>query len=89
MSETNRRLMDKFALRLPDGLRDKLAERARENNRSTNAEIVARLERSIADDVPDFVTGNRVDNLSKEIESLRADLRALGATVNGLKAKAS
>jgi len=31
---------DKYVLRLPDGMRDKLAELAKSNNRSMNAEIV-------------------------------------------------
>lgn len=34
---------DKFMLRLPDGMRDRIAASAKENNRSMNAEIVARL----------------------------------------------
>jgi hypothetical protein len=37
---------DKYIVRLPDGMRDRIAEAAKENNRSMNAEIVARLERS-------------------------------------------
>lgn len=43
MSEENRRATDKIALRLPEGLRDKIAIIAERNNRSTNSEIVARL----------------------------------------------
>jgi hypothetical protein len=34
---------DKYVLRLPDGMRDRLKTAAAENNRSLNAEIVARL----------------------------------------------
>jgi hypothetical protein len=41
---------DKFDLRLPDGLRAKLHRLAKANSRSANSEIVARLEKSIADD---------------------------------------
>lgn len=37
---------DKFMLRLPDGMRDKIAQDAKAAGRSMNAEIVARLERS-------------------------------------------
>lgn len=37
---------DKFMLRLPDGMRAKLKASAEENNRTLNAEIVARLESS-------------------------------------------
>ncbi|PPA77677.1 hypothetical protein C4E15_06630 [Achromobacter spanius] len=36
--------LDKFMLRLPDGMRDQIARDAKANGRSMNAEIVARLE---------------------------------------------
>lgn len=39
-------LMDKFMLRMPDGMRDRIAKAAKENGRSMNAEIVRRLERT-------------------------------------------
>lgn len=38
---------DKFMLRLPDGMRDRLKQLAAENKRSLNAEIIARLEQSL------------------------------------------
>lgn len=38
---------DKFMLRLPDGMRDRLKESAEANMRSMNAEIVSRLEWSL------------------------------------------
>lgn len=34
---------DKFMLRLPDGMRDRIAQAAKSNGRSMNAEIVGRL----------------------------------------------
>lgn len=40
------RTLDKFMLRLPDGMRDRIAAEAKANGRSMNAEIVARLEAS-------------------------------------------
>jgi plasmid stability protein len=39
---------DKYIVRLPDGMRDRIAEAAKANNRSMNAEIVARLEESFS-----------------------------------------
>jgi hypothetical protein len=39
-------LADKFMLRLPDGMRDRIRDAADTNNRSMNAEIIARLEES-------------------------------------------
>jgi hypothetical protein len=44
--DQNRTLQDKFMLRLPDGMRDRLKDAAAENNRSLNAEIVSRLAES-------------------------------------------
>lgn len=38
---------DQFTVRLPPGMRDKLKEVAQQNGRSANAEIVARLERTL------------------------------------------
>ena len=42
----NSRELDKFILRLPDGMRDLIAEEAKANNRSMNAEVVSRLQNS-------------------------------------------
>lgn len=39
---------EQFTLRLPPGMRDQLHELAEQNGRSANAEIVARLQASIA-----------------------------------------
>lgn len=39
-----------YMLRLPNGMRDQLKEQASRNKRSLNAEIVGRLERSLAAD---------------------------------------
>lgn len=38
---------DKYILRLPDGMRDKISELAKGNNRSMNAEIVSMLQQAM------------------------------------------
>lgn len=43
----NRSLQDKFMLRLPEGMRDRIKEEADESGRSMNAEIVQRLQRTL------------------------------------------
>lgn len=43
---------DQFVLRFPDGLRDRVKEKAEANGRSMNAEIVAAIESAI--DMPDL-----------------------------------
>jgi plasmid stability protein len=45
-TERKPQTQDKFILRLPDGMRDRIKVAAENNNRSMNAEIVARLEAS-------------------------------------------
>lgn len=39
-------LADRFIVRFPAGMRDRIAEEARKNGRSMNSEIIARLEAS-------------------------------------------
>lgn len=71
-----------YGLRMPRELKEMLDEKARKNGRSLNSEIVARLQASVQADesVPDFVTPElfeRVTALGQEMETLRAQVRAL------------
>ncbi|EBM0567307.1 Arc family DNA-binding protein [Salmonella enterica] len=50
MSKYPSQEMDRFNVRLPEGMRDVIAEKAKENGRSMNAEIVARLQESLEED---------------------------------------
>lgn len=43
------RTADKFVVRLPDGMRERIAEAGRKNHRSMNSEIISRLEASLRD----------------------------------------
>jgi hypothetical protein len=52
---------DKYVLRLPDGLRDRIKAEAEAENRSMNAEIIAVLEKWY---------GSLRDDLRKDIEAL-------------------
>lgn len=67
---------DKYLLRLPEGMRDRIAESAKANNRSMNAEIVARLESSYE---PNNLTSLSWPELFKV---LRAEAKKLGATIS-------
>ncbi|CAM7982476.1 Arc family DNA-binding protein [Morganella morganii subsp. morganii] len=52
MAKYPSQLQDKFNLRLPDGMKDAIAERAKENGRSINSEIVQILQDAlIRDDI--------------------------------------
>lgn len=50
MSEKPIQPQDKYVLRMPDGLRDRIKRVAEENGRSMNAEMIARLEESLEQD---------------------------------------
>jgi enolase len=58
MSDTPARYLDKFMLRFPEGMRDRIAEVAKANGRSMNAEIIARLQKSLADERSAAVLGD-------------------------------
>lgn len=44
--DTESRHADKYVLRFPEGMRTRIAEAAKENSRSMNAEIISRLQQS-------------------------------------------
>lgn len=61
--ESPSRDQDKFMVRMPEGMRERIAEEAKANGRSMNAEIVARLEQSL----PNVPLENRLlDHLMRE-----------------------
>jgi len=71
-----------YGLRMPRELKDVLDTAARQNGRSLNSEIVARLQVSVqtGGSSPNTVTSDlvgRVDGLAKELETLRAQVRRL------------
>lgn len=66
---------DKFMLRFPEGMRDRIAEVARANGRSMNAEIIARLESTFAERavVTDPVANEALLNRVQKILEVRED----------------
>ncbi len=65
MSE-NRTKTDGYMLRFPDGMRERLKEAAEANNRSMNAEIIARLQGS-TDELRDRLAMSAVPALFNEL----------------------
>ena len=53
----------KFMVRLPEGMRDRIAEAAKANGRSMNSEVVARLEASFNMDLADEATQLKIVEL--------------------------
>lgn len=50
--DSKSRLLDKIVIRVPDGLRDRIAAEAKRNNRSVNAELVQLLEQRFPPEPP-------------------------------------
>lgn len=75
MSDRKPQTEDKYVLRFPDGMRDRLKEEAAKNNRSMNAEIIARLEASFQLSPHHLygVEGSEVQ-LLEEIRALRSEI---------------
>lgn len=63
------RPQEKFIVRLPDGMRDEIAQAAEQKHRSMNAEIVRRLAESFVERTP------------PEVASLQSDIRILKAAL--------
>lgn len=57
------RTADKFVVRLPEGMCERIADVARSHHRSMNSEIIARLEQSL------FQEGALDDELSMRLDS--------------------
>ncbi|KQQ70894.1 hypothetical protein ASF70_18780 [Rhizobium sp. Leaf321] len=57
---------DKFMLRLPSGMRDRIKAKADENSRSMNAEIVSTLEREYP--APSDVMHIHLDNIRRALD---------------------
>lgn len=59
---------DKFVVRFPDGMREKIRAAAEANNRSMNAEIIARLQESFAASGPKGLFGIPREEIEKIVE---------------------
>lgn len=73
---------DKFMLRLPDGMRDKVKAAAEAHNRSMNAEIVYALELYLksafkfVSDRPVAPSPEALENLRRAVEAMQASMGA-------------
>lgn len=80
--DSKSRKLDQYIVRFPDGMRDHLKNEAEKNNRSLNAEIVARLEQTIkpqTEALPPITAEifdqlfSRFDQLDKKIDKKNQD----------------
>ncbi|MDR0216199.1 MAG: Arc family DNA-binding protein [Comamonas sp.] len=65
---------DKYIVRFPDGMRDKIAEAAKANNRTMNAEIVARLEQKLNNGLDVLMLDARVAQLETQLRIVQVGL---------------
>lgn len=87
MATQTGRESDKFMLRLPDGMRERIKAEAEANNRSMNAEIVARLEGSFTSSNPELLV-TIDEKIGAILERLGGGLVERGARLMDLKRKA-
>lgn len=71
---------DKFMLRMPRGMRDRIKRAAENNHRSMNAEIISRLEVTMADAVSaarDVMDEDLGDFTPQDLAATQADMESL------------
>ncbi|TNB46530.1 Arc family DNA-binding protein [Martelella lutilitoris] len=73
------RELDKYVLRMPDGLRDRIKRVAEENGRSMNAEMIARLEGSLEQDEVSKITKEDVEHALAIARGAEANERLLAS----------
>lgn len=83
MTERTPQDQDKYVVRFPDGLRDRLKQEASANNRSLNAEIIARLVTSLDPLVVDVKSSEdlyrKLDEIvTRVVKTVREDERKTG-----------
>lgn len=78
---------DKFMLRLPDGMRERIAAAAEKGGRSMNSEIVHRLENSFGAALASEPGSPRAMTLLTAIAEQAESLRALGRELAALDEK--
>lgn len=71
------RTADKFVVRLPDGMRQRIAEIAKSSNRSMNSEIIERLSLSIEQDEAGNLTLRTLVQVTRRCEELEQQLAEL------------
>lgn len=77
------RHLDQFMVRFPDGIRDRLQDEAKAHNRSMNAEIVWRIERSFEAGVASL-DGQIAALIQKHVEAeVQRRLRAIASQIGG------
>ncbi|MCK1693099.1 Arc family DNA-binding protein [Bradyrhizobium sp. 144] len=88
--EFKSRALDKFIVRLPEGMREKLSAAAQANNRTMNAEVVSRLEQSFSGEALLTIKENTAEaemiwEMSDGIRAMRSEFDKMQADLRELK----
>ncbi len=86
MSSAPVHALDKFVLRLPDGMREKIGVAARENKRTMNAEIVSRLEQSFTGTKAPLLVVNENTSAADILMELPGSIQAVLNEIADIKA---
>ena len=65
---------DKFIVRMPDGMRDRIARLAKDQGRSMNAQVVAMLEKGLEDGDALGELWDMVETLQREVSELQVSV---------------
>jgi len=68
---------DQFIVRLPDGMRDRIANLSRHKGRSMNTEIVDALEKHLDNDVSASELWAKVERLESKVQALDEPINPL------------
>jgi hypothetical protein len=77
-------LADKMMMRLPPGMRERIADAAKVAGRSMNAEVVARLEKSFETDLSVMAMAEMVEQHEDQISTMWRDIEDLKGSVSSL-----
>lgn len=80
---------DKYIVRFPDGMRERIAEAAKANNRSMNSEIIARLEASFEPPEASIAVLTKImeEREARMLEEVSANVRRLLEEAENRRAK--
>lgn len=83
-NQTPVRDFDKMMMRLPPGMRDRIAEAAKVAGRSMNAEVIDRLEKSFTNDDAAFELADKVEYLESQNTELWQAIEELQRSVGAM-----
>lgn len=74
--ETPARDLEKFMLRMPEGMRERIAREAKANGRSMNAELIARIEKTFDEDGVIEYLVSKIDHMQAEFDNRLSDVES-------------